>query len=72
MENSENSPIGAKNQSVSSFKKKHSNWVCLKIGYTPNEIAIFHDGIVWSAKPDWVFRGLANIFRQTQFNVQLV
>ena len=31
----------------------------------PNEIAIFHDGIVWSAKPDCFFWGLANIFIHT-------
>ena len=32
-----------------------SNWVCLKIGYIPNEIAIFHRDN--DQQDHWVFRG---------------
>ena len=32
-------------------------WVCLKMGYTFNEIAIYIVGIVWSAKPLGTFWG---------------
>ena len=43
--------------------KNTNKWVCLKMGYTPNEIAIFHRDN--DQQNHWVFRGLANIFRQT-------
>ena len=38
-------------------------WVCLKIGYISNDIAIFHRDN--DQQNHWVFRGLHNIFRHT-------
>ena len=43
--------------------QKKPIWVCLKIGYIPNEIAIFHRDN--DQQNHWVFRGFHNIFRHT-------
>ena len=51
--------------------KKHTPmWVCLKMGYTPNEIAIFHRDN--DHENHWVFWGLTNFQTNPCFYAQIL